>query len=268
MLELLILSYIVASLSGLLVGSISMILTTSRSITFGLTLLHSILGGNILGIYINTIFNLAVPVPLISTIVAICLSIIVGELVERGFSEDISIAFSVSIATTMTIVFGYMSSQLSSLAISRAWAYIAGTSAISTLEDLFKIALTSLIVLPFIHLFYREFKYIAFDEDGSKAMGLNIRIYRYTFYGLAAISAAILSSTIGVLATHVILAVPGVLSLKVFKRFSIPFTYISSIGIMILGYYIAGLLKIPPSGGIGLVSILTFLGVVAFGRHS
>jgi hypothetical protein len=37
---------------------------------------------------------------------------------------------------------------------------------------------------------------------------------------------------------------------------------------MILGYYIAGLLKIPPSGGIGLVSILTFLGVVAFGRHS
>jgi len=268
MLELIILGYAVASLSGLLVGSISIILTTSRSITFGLTLLHSILGGNILGVYINLIFDLAIPVPLFSTLVAICLSIIVGELVERGFSEDLSIAFTVSIATTLTIVFGYMSSQISSVAISRAWAYIAGTSAISTLEDLFKITLTSLIVLPFIHLFFREFKYIAFDEDGSKVMGLNVRIYRYTFYSLAAVSAAILSSTIGVLATHVVLAVPGVLSLKVFKRFSIAFTYLSSIGIMISGYYIASFLAFPPSGGVGLISILTFLGVVAFGRHS
>lgn len=267
MLEFLILSYAVASLSGLLVGSVSTILSTSRSITFGLTLLHSILGGSLLGVYLNSIFNLYLPIPFISTLVAICLSITVGELVERGFSEDMSTAFTVSIATTMTIVFGYLSSQISSVAVSRAWSYIAGTSAISTLEDLIKTTITLIIVLPITHLFFREFKYIAFDEDGSKALGLNIRVYRYTFYSLAAISASILSSTIGVLATHVVLSVPGFLSLKVFKRFSIAFTYLSSIGIMALGYYLASLLSIPPSGGVGLVSIITVLGVVAYGRR-
>lgn len=267
MLELFIFSYAVASLSGLLVGSISTILSTSRSITFGLTMLHSILGGSLLGIYINLVFNLDLPIPFISTLVAICLSVMVGELVERGFSEDMSTAFTVSIATSMTIIFGYLSSQISGIALSKAWSYIAGTSAISTLRDLLKLAITSFIVLPVTHLFFREFKYIAFDEDGSKALGLNIRAYRYTFYSLAAVSASILSSTIGVLATHIVLSVPGFLSLKVFKRFSAVFTYLSSVSIMILGYYIASFLSIPPSGGVGLISIITVLGVVAYGKR-
>ncbi len=268
MLELIILTYFVASLSGLLVGSISTLLATSRSVTFGLTMLHSILGGSLLGVYLNSFFNLDIPVPLVSTLVAICLSIIVGELIERGFSEDMSIAFAVSIATTMTIVFGYMASQISSIAVSRAWSFIAGTSAITTLEDLYKSTLTTFIVLPIVHLFFHEFKYIAFDEDGSKAMGLNVRIYRYIFYSLASVSAAILSSTIGVLATHAVLAVPGILSLKIFKKHIIPSTYISSVIIMLAGYYLSSLLAIPPSGGIGLISILIVLGVAAYGRRS
>ncbi|MEM2469470.1 MAG: iron chelate uptake ABC transporter family permease subunit [Nitrososphaerota archaeon] len=267
MLEFFILSYSVASLSGLLVGSVSNILSTSRSITFGLTMLHAILGGSLLGVYLNLIFNLDLPIPLISTLVAICLSIMVGELVEKGFSEDMSIAFTVSIATTMTIVFGYLSSQISSIALARAWSYIAGTSAISTFQDLLKLAITLFIVLPITHLFFREFKYIAFDEDGSKALGLNIRVYRYMFYSLAAISASVLSSTIGVLATHVVLSVPGFLILKFSKRLSIAFTYLSSVSIMILGYYLASLLSIPPSGGVGLVSIVAVLGVVVYGRR-
>lgn len=268
MLELIILTYSVASLSGLLVGSISTVLATSRSVTFGLTMLHSILGGSLLGVYLNSVFNLDMPIPIISTLVAICLSIMVGELIERGFSEDMSIAFTVSIATTMTIIFGYLASQISSIAVSRAWAFIAGASAISTFEDLYKIAITIFTVLPIVHLFYREFKYIAFDEDGSKAMGLNIRMYRYAFYSLAAVSAATLSSTIGVLATHVVLAVPGILSIRVFKKYIAPLTYISSVSIMLAGYYLSSLIGIPPSGGVGLVSALTVLGVVAYGRRS
>ncbi|MCS7125393.1 MAG: metal ABC transporter permease [Aigarchaeota archaeon] len=268
MLELLLINYVVAALSGLLVGSISVTLTTSRSITFGLTLLHSILGGNLLGVYLSSLYNLTIPIPLVSTLTAIALSIIVGELIERGLSEDMAIAFSVSIATTMTIIFGYLASQVSSLAITKAWTYIAGTSSISSIEDLAKLTLTLFIVLPIVHLLFKEFKYIAFDEDGAKALGLNIRFYRYVFYSLAALSASILSSTIGILATHVVLSVPGIIYIKFFKRYNIAFSYLIGVVIMLVGYYLASLLSISPSGGVGLTSILTVLGVTVYGRRS
>ncbi|MEN2973966.1 MAG: iron chelate uptake ABC transporter family permease subunit [Candidatus Caldarchaeales archaeon] len=268
MLEILIVNYIVAALSGLLVGSISIPLTTSRSVTFGLTLLHSILGGSLLGVYLSALYDLPIPVPLVSTLTAITLSIIVGELMERGFSEDMSIAFSVSIATTMTIIFGYLSSLVSSIAFAKAWAYIAGTSTISSIEDILRLLLGLSIVVPTTHLLFKEFKYIAFDPDGAEAMGLNIRFYRYVFYSLTAISSSILSSTIGVLATHVILAIPGIIYMRLFRRLNISASYLLGVMIMVAGYLLASLMAIPPSGGVGLTSIIAVLGVTVYGRRT
>ena len=72
-------------------------------------------------------------------------------------------------------------------------------------------------MIPLIRIISRELKYIAFDEDGAKALGLSIRFYRYLFYSLIALAASMLSSTIGVLVTHVIMAVPGALFLRFSK---------------------------------------------------
>lgn len=266
MLELLLMNQAVAALSGLLVGSISTPLAASRSVAFGLTLIHSILGGNLLGVYITSLYDLNIPIPVISTLAAMAFSIVVGELVERGFPEDTSVAFSVSLASTMTIIFGYLASQVSSLAYSRAWTYIAGTSAISSLEDLIKLSVALLIVAPVAGLLSKEFRYIAFDEEGAKAMGINVRFYRYTLYCLASISASILSSTIGVLATHIVLAIPGMVYLKFFKRFKAFFSIPIGLVVMLAGYFVAGLLSIPPSGGVGVISICIMAGVAVYGR--
>ena len=259
MLEIILLTYTLAILSGILIGSVSTPLIMSRSVTFGLTMLHSILGGAILGVFLKIIFSIDVPIPLIATITAIAFSIIAAELIERGFTEDTATAFSVSTATTLTIIFSFYASSLSSTAVSEAWSYVMGSSSLATPEDIFKVFIAIILVVPMVHLLSKEFLYIAFDEEGSKAMGLNVRFYRYTFYSLVALTSATLASTIGVLVTHVVLATPGALSIRMSKKRYAFLSYFIAIAMMLAGYLLARVLNVPPSGGVGLVSTILIL---------
>jgi len=261
-LELILLAYFSAIASGLLVGSISLPLILSRSTLFALTMTHSVLGGAILGVYLNVVFNLGVPAPIIAFITALLLSILVAELSEKIFSEDVAIALVVAIATTITVIFSYLVVQVSSTGLAQAWLYVAGSSAVSTMEDLQKILSALVVVAPLMHLITRELKYIAFDMDGAIAMGLNVRVYRYLFFGLSALATAILASSIGILATHILLAVPGALAIKLTRRMPYLVSYLSAIGLSLGGYAIAQLLNIPPSGGIGILSAITIIGMV------
>jgi len=264
--EITILTYLLALVSGLLVGAVSPVLVVSRSVMFSLTLLHSILGGAILGVYINVVFNLSLPIPLVATATAIIFSILAAELVERGLPEDTATALSVVLSTTLTIIFSYYASTLSSTALAEAWSYVMGSSALVTPEDVFKTYITLIVVAPVIHLLWLEFKYIAFDSEGGEALGLNVRLYRYTLYSLIALSASVLASTIGVLVTHVIIAIPGALALKISGRRVSLISYLISIILMFSGYLTARYLFLPPSGGVGIVASATILLVVLWDK--
>ena len=263
MLELLLLTYMLAAAGGVVVGAISLPLILSRSTLFALTMTHSVLGGAILGIYLNTALNLGIPVPIIATLTALLLSILAAELSEKIFSEDVAIALTVTIATTITIIFSYLTIQISSTGLSEAWLYVAGTSAIATMDDFQRMLSAAIIIAPLMHLISRELKYIAFDRDGAIAMGLNVRVYRYLFFSLSALATSTLASTLGVLATHVLLAVPGALSMRVSRKSPYIVSYASAVLLALSGYFLAQLIGIPPSGGIGIISALIILGMVA-----
>ncbi len=262
MLELVFLAYLSAAAGGLIVGSISLPLILSRSTLFALTMTHSVLGGAILGIYLNAVFGLGIPVPAVATLTALLLSILAAELSEKIFSEDVAVALTVTIATTITIIFSYLTIQVSSTGLSEAWLYVAGTSAIATADDLQRMAAAVVIIAPLMHLISRELKYIAFDKDGAVAMGLNVRAYRYLFFSLSALATATLSSTLGVLATHVLLAVPGALAMRFSRKTAYPVSYVSAVVLALSGYSVAQFLGIPPSGGIGILSAVIIFGLV------
>ncbi len=262
MIGLITLIYLSAAVNGLLVGAISLPLILSRSTLFALTMTHSVLGGAILGIYLNEVFGLGIPVPIIAFLTALALSIVVAELSERMFSEDVSIALMVAIATTITVIFSYLVIQVSSTGLSQAWLYIAGTSAVATMRDLQKSLSALVVVAPLMHLITREIKYIAFDKDGAASLGLNLRAYRYLFFGLGALATAILASSIGILATHILLAVPGALTVRLARRRLYPISYLSAVSLALGGYMFAQALRIPPSGGIGILSVIAIVGMV------
>lgn len=261
-LDLLTLIYLSAAANSILVGAISLPLILSRSTLFALTMTHAVLGGAILGIYLNEVFGLGAPVPLTAFLVALALSILVAELSEKVFSEDVSIALAVAVATTITVVFSYLLARISSTGLSQAWAYVAGSSAVATLRDL-QMTLTGLIIIaPLIHLIGREIKYIAFDRDGAVALGLNTRVYRYLFFALGSLATSILSMSIGILAAHVLLAVPGALAVRFGRRRLHALSYLSAACLSLGGYALAHVLDIPPSAGIGILSAIAVLGMV------
>lgn len=262
MIDLMVLIYLSAVVNGLLVGSISLPLILSRSSLFALTMTHSVLGGAILGVYLNEVFGLNIPVPAVAFLVALALAILVAELSERIFSEDVAIALMVAIATTITVVFSYLMIKISLTGASQAWLYVAGASAITTIRDLQRILSALVVVAPLMHLITREIKYIAFDRDGAVAMGLNVRAYRYLFFGLGSLATSILASSIGILATHILLAVPGALTIRLARRKLYPISYLSAVGLALGGYLLAQALRIPPSGGIGILSTMVIIGMV------
>lgn len=262
MIDLIALIYLSAVANGLLVGAISLPLILSRSTLFALTMTHSVLGGAILGVYLDEVFGLGIPVPAVAFLVALALAILVAELSEKIFSEDVAIALVIAIATTITVIFSYLMIQVSSTGVSQAWLYVAGTSAIATIGDLQKIFSTLVVVAPLMHLISREIKYISFDRDGAVAMGLNVRAYRYLFFGLGALATSILASSIGILATHILLAVPGALTVRLARRRLYPLSYLSAVGLALGGYLLGQVLGIPPSGGIGILSAVAIVGMV------
>ncbi len=246
--------YSTALAGGLLVGAVSPSLAYSRSIMLGITLMHSVLAGALAGVYLSTVTGLPIPPEIMAVLFAAVASILTAEAVNRGVPEDSSIAVSVTLSVTLTLILTFYVAFATPLGLAKAMSYVFGTSSLATVEDLFRMGLALIIVVPLTHLFWSEYKYISFDPEGAESLGLSVRFYRYLYYILAAVTVTTLAMSLGVLLTHIIVTVPGLYALR--KRYTYPFrlTYILGILMMIGGYGIARYFVLPPSVGVGIVS--------------
>ena len=250
---------ITALLGGALVGSVSPALVVARSITFGITLLHSILAGGLMGVFLTDVAHLPVPPVVTAALVSILISVLTAEAINRGLPEDSAIATSVCISVTITVVLTYYLSFMSPLGVSRAMSYVFGTSALATIGDIARLTATAVLVIPLMHMFWGEFKYIFFDPEGAYSMGIRVRYYRYLLYALTAATATSLAMSLGVLLTHIILTAPGLIAVRLSTRRIHVTAYISSFTIMILGYMLALFLELPPSAGVGIFASLAVI---------
>jgi ABC-type Mn2+/Zn2+ transport system permease subunit len=259
MVNILVKLYMAAILTASLSGFSSQLMTVSRVVMLGLALLHAVLAGSLVGIYLVYAHSFPIPVPIISILFAILLALLAAELVERKVSTDAAVGIVAAISTTLIATFGYLDSILSPIAVSEAWSYVAGLSAIVRDEDLLTLLLINIIVAPIVITLRNEFIYIAFDEDGAKAMGLRARLYRYMLYGVCAIVSATLAMSLGVFVSHVVLVVPGALALKIgkgsFYKASISIAMLA----MLIGYSLAYIISLPPSSGVGIVATILLI---------
>jgi len=262
---------ITALLGGALVGSISPALVVARSVTFSITLLHSVLAGGLVGVFLTDVVHAPIPPVVTATLISILISIITAEAINRGFPEDSAVATSVCISVTMTVTLTYYLSFMSPLGVSRAMSYVFGTSALTTPRDIARLAATVILVIPLVHMFWSEIKYVFFDPEGAYSMGLRVRYYRYLLYALTAATATSLAMSLGVLISHVILAAPGLLAVRLSAKRIHAIAYASSVAVMLLGYIAALLLELPPSAGVGifasLIVIYALVGVKKWSIH-
>ncbi|MCD6084296.1 MAG: metal ABC transporter permease [Desulfurococcales archaeon] len=256
---LLIMSAATALLGSALVGSVSPALVVARSITFGITLLHSVLAGGLVGVFLTDVAHLPVPPVVTAALVSILISVLTAEAINRGLPEDSAIATSVCLSVTTTVILTYYLSFMSPLGVSKAMSYVFGTSALATAGDVARLAATAIIVIPLIHMFWGEFKYVFFDPEGAYSMGLRVRYYRYLLYSLTAATATSLAMSLGVLLTHVVLTAPGLIAVRAAVRKIHAVAYASSLLIMASGYVLALALELPPSAGVGIFASATVI---------
>ncbi len=256
---------VAAVLTASLTGSSGYLLTISKIVMLSLALLHAVLAGSLLSIYLVYAFSLPVPVTLFSVLFTVALSLLAAELVERGLPIDSAVAVIAAISTTLIATFGYLDSILSPIAVSEAWSYVAGLSVFIRDRDLAILTGVTSFVVPLVVAFRREFTYIAFDEEGARAMGMRVRVYRYLLYSLSAAISAAVAICLGVFVAHVALAVPGSLALRLGRKRLYLTSLAASALVMFVGYTISYPLKLPPSSGVGIVATLALLATLLKG---
>ncbi len=246
--------YLSAALGGVLAGSVGPPLAYSRSVTFGITLVHAVLAGALTGVYLHDVLGLQVNPLVTSILIASAMSLLTAEAISKGFPEDAAIAASVSISVSIAIIMTYEVAVSTPYGVSEALSYVFGSALLSTWEDISRLAAACIVVIPLTHIFWCEYRYIAFDPEGAESLGISVRAYRYLYYLMTAVAASTLAMSLGVLLAHVVISIPGLISLRLKTPHPFRVSYPLSISLLLIGYIIAWYLRWPPAGGVGAVS--------------
>ena len=193
-----------AVLAGLLISLISSILgvfLVQRKMSFlGSGLSHSALGGIGLGIFlgIEPMFT-AIPFVLIIAF----LIFLLREKTELEIDTSIGIFFSVSMA--LGIIF--MSSSPGF--ISDAYSYLFGSILAISKLDLLLAVLTTIIILFFIYVYWKNFAYSTFDRELAISDGINVIKEDYILSVLLALSIVISVKLVGIVLISAFLILPA-----------------------------------------------------------
>jgi len=241
---------IAAILSAVIVGISSPVYTVSRTLMTGFSISHAVMAGGLIGIYLKYVLNAPIPPEMISIAFVMVLAIFTAELTERGYDPDTAGAISLAISTLFLVLFTYLSGPYAF----RAWSIVVGTSVIVTPRDIITLAIAALITIFIIAIFHDELLHVAFDPEGCKALGYNVRFYRYVEYAVLALVVTTLTYTLGIIVSHILVAAPGVVSLSLTRRRYFYTATIIAMATTLGGYGLSYFMNTPSSVGVGILA--------------
>ena len=163
----------------------------------------------------------------------------VGLLVEKGRMKlDVSIGIFYTSTMALAIMFiGFMKTYNAEL-----YGYLFGSILSVTPSDLKIITGLGLIVLIALFLFYKEFQFIAFDQEMAEASGIPTRSLFFLLVSLIALTIVISLKAVGAVLVYAMILIPAASayqlsqSLKGMMIISILFGIFSSVSGMILSF--------------------------------
>lgn len=242
---------IAASIVGLICPLMGMFIVLRKLSLIGDSLSHIALSG----IAASTIFN---GNPIIGSLIASSLAAIIIDRLRSSLKEyaDLSIAIIMALGVGISGILMSASNVNFDL-----FSFMYGSIATVTKEDITIIMITSIIVLLFINLFFKELVYITFDEESAKLSNIPVKMINIIFMILVAASITMTLRIVGVLLVSSLIAIPVATSLRVAKSFkqsifySILFGEISILSGVILSFY----MDVAPGAIIVIVSILQLI---------
>lgn len=257
--EFMIRALIASSLVGLICPLMGMFIVFKRLSLIGDSLSHIALSG-ICG---ATIMGTN---PIIGSLIASSLAAVLIDRLRISLKEyaDLSIAIIMALGVGISGILISVSNVNFDL-----FSFMYGSIATVNNDDIIIIIITSIVIIGFVKLFFKELLFITFDEENAKFSNIPVKFINTIFMILAAASITITLRIVGVLLVSSLVAIPVATSLKVAKSFknsifySILFSEIAIIGGVIVSFY----LDLVPGGIIVIISVLQLLVISLFSRY-
>ena len=245
-------AFLVGLLLATIIPCIGAIIVLKRLSMMGDALSHTSLAGVAAGLLIGA--N-----PIVGAIIVTLVAGFGIDFIRKKFPKysEISIAITMSAGIGLAGVLSGFTDSSTGFS-----SFLFGS--IVAITD-FELYLVVLVMLTFI-LLYKELRYIAFDEDGARLIGIPVKTVNFIFTILTALTISIASRTVGTLIVSSIMVIPVACAMKLTSSYkmtillSILFALVfTSIGLS-LSFYVG----LKPGGTIVLSGVLTLILLMIF----
>jgi ABC-type Mn2+/Zn2+ transport system permease subunit len=226
---------------------------------------HSALLAALLGVLFSSLTGLP-PKPLV-IILAIILVYLVGYPLFRGLDPDVVTALFVSLISSLSVILVYVVIKVSPVTYNIS-SLVFGDPLLATEEDLPVIVVVSMVTATASIATYKEQVLIGFNREQVVLSGLKIWIYDLLFFTVLGMSLAALLPIMGFILEHVLVLLPGVISLSArSSRDALLYAVSSALLAGALGLWVSVLLDVSPAGSTGLMLFIIYLASLLLGKR-
>ncbi|MFZ5351696.1 MAG: metal ABC transporter permease [Bacillota bacterium] len=188
------------------------------------------------------------------------------ERLRKNFTQYAELAISIVLSASigLAVVFISLAKSFNADLLS----YLFGSIIAVSIKDIYTVSFLSLIIITSVWFFYKEFFYIAFDEEGAELSGVPVTSLNIYFTVLTAMTIVVSMRIVGILMVSSLMVVPVAASLQISKSFkntcflSVVFALISVIAGLLMSFY----LDLAPGGTIVLLSVAMLLVIIGYKR--
>lgn len=243
-------AFFVGILLSVILPCIGTIVVLKKLSLIGDALSHTSLAGVALGLVIGQS-----PVT-ISFILCIVASLLV-EIISSRMPDyaDVSIAVISSLGIGIA---GVLSGFIKNAGAFNAFLF-GSIVAVSDSEILLICITAAFVILSFI-LLYKELMYIAFDEEGARISGVDVKLCNFIFTILTALAVSISARTVGALMVTSLIVLPVATGISVARSYkslvmiSIAYALVEVVCGLTVSYFFA----VKPGGTITIISVIFF----------
>jgi len=229
---------------------------------------HGALAGAALAIYLDYYGIIPCINPMLgAALFGLVMALAIGYVSGRDSREKIDTVIGISFALAMSLAILFIS-MIREYAV-QAWGLIMGDLLLLTSFDLLLLIIISSVTVFLVTLFYREFIFISFDEEGAYSLGLRVMLYNYLLLVLTALSIVVLLKGVGAILVYVMLIIPAAAANNIANTtsnvmiLSLLFALISGL----LGLAISLIFNVAPSAVAGLIATLIYLITLLIKRY-
>ena len=123
-------------------------------------------------------------------------------------------------------------------------SYLFGNILTVSKTEILLMAITNLVIIFTVAIFYKQFQAITFDEEYSKTAGLNVDLFYLILFVLIAVTIVLLIKLVGIILVVALLTIPAAISkffaksLIVMMIYSIVFGLTFTLVGLLLSYYL------------------------------